>query len=130
MKTVKTARGRIIDMGALAKANEEMRAVAPGNVNMNARGDHLDKSGNVKQTVQAKSRAARDTTHAPEKRKLSEVPGAPEKPKKEPAPQASAKATGDAQRILRQTERTRKDGSRYLEIEFEDGSIQTAELDN
>jgi hypothetical protein len=130
MKQVKTARGRIIDMGALAKANEEMRAVSPGNVNMNARGDHLDSSGNVTKTVQAKSRAARNTTSAPEKRKLSEVPGAPDKPKKEPAPQASAKATGDDQRIVSQTEKTREDGSRYLEIEFEDGSIQTAELDN
>lgn len=132
MKQVKTARGRVIDMGALAKANEEMRAVSPGNVNMNARGDHLDASGNVVKTVQAKSRAARDTTSAPEKRKLSEVPGAPEKSKKEAAPKAepSAKATGDDQRILSQTEKTREDGSRYLEIEFEDGSIQTAELDD
>jgi type IV secretory pathway TrbL component len=130
MKTVKTARGRTIDMAALIKANEEMRAVAPGNVNMNARGDHLDKSGNVTKTVQAKSRAARDTTSAPEKRRLSDVPGAPEKPKKELAPEASAKATGDAERIIRQTEKKRDDGSRYLEIEFEDGSIQTAELDD
>lgn len=127
MKQVKTARGRIIDMGALVKANEEVRAVSPGNVNMNARGDHIDKSGNVIKTVQAKSRAARDTTTAPEKTKLSDVPGSGNKPKKKES-ENSPKATGDQQRIVSQTEKSREDGSRYLEIEFEDGSIQTTEL--
>lgn len=127
MKQVKTARGRIIDMGALAQANEEMSAVSPGNVNMNARGDHIDKSGNVVKTVQAKSRAVRDTTTAPEKTKLSNVPGSSNKSKKKET-EDSLKATGDQQRIVNQTEKLRKDGSRYLEIEFEDGSIQTTEL--
>mgnify|MGYP001500116905 FL=1 len=45
MKTVKTARGRTLDMGALAAKNEETRAVS--NLNMNARGDIIDSRGKV-----------------------------------------------------------------------------------
>ena len=45
MKTVKTARGRTLDMGTLAAKNETTRAVS--NLNMNARGDIIDNRGNV-----------------------------------------------------------------------------------
>lgn len=126
MKQVKTARGRVIDMGALAKANEEMRAVSPGNINMNARGDRLDNSGNVVQTVQARSRAAHDTTNAPEKRKLSETPGAPKKTTKK---KNEAKATSDEPAVVNKTKKTRDDGTSYMEIEYDDGSMDVEELD-
>ena len=46
MKTVKTAKGRMLDMGALAAQNEETRAIS--NVPINARGDIIDNRGNVK----------------------------------------------------------------------------------
>ena len=46
MRRVKTAKGKILDMGALAAQNETTRAV--GNVPMNARGDIIDNRGNVK----------------------------------------------------------------------------------
>jgi ribosomal protein L27 len=122
MKQVRTAKGRMIDMGALSKANEEVRAVSPGNVIMNARGDRLDAGGNVVQTVQAKSRAVRDTTSAPEKRKLSDAPGAP--------PKAAAKRPEDrSAKIVRREPKDRDDGTQYMEIEYEDGSIETKELD-
>ena len=122
MKQVRTAKGRMIDMGALAKANEEVRAVSPGNVIMNARGDRLDAGGNVVQTVQAKSRAVRDTASAPEKRKLSDAPGAP--------PKAVAKRPEDkSAKIVRREPKDRDDGTQYMEIEYEDGSIETKELD-
>jgi hypothetical protein len=126
MKQVRTARGRMIDMSALAKVNEEMRAVSPGNVIMNARGDRLDSSGNVVQTVQAKSKAARDTTSAPEKRRLSEAPGAPKEKKTVSKKEASA-TQGPI--IVTQTEKTRDDGTRYLEIEYDDGSMDVKELE-
>ena len=45
MKTVKTAKGRTLDMGTLATKNEMTRAVS--NLNMNARGDIIDNRGNV-----------------------------------------------------------------------------------
>lgn len=126
MKQTKTARGRIIDMAAIAKANEELRAVSPGNVMLNARGDQIDKKGNVVATVQAKSKAVHESKTAPEKRKLSDAPSNG-KSTKEKKP--SAKATGDALRVIKQTEKQRDDGSRYLEVEFEDGSVAVTELD-
>ena len=43
---IKTARGAVIDMAALAAKNETTRAV--GNVPMNARGDRLNDDGTVK----------------------------------------------------------------------------------
>jgi|TARA_R110000851_G_scaffold99038_1_gene213913 hypothetical protein len=130
MKQVKTAKGRIIDMAALAKLNEQTRAVSPGNTNMNGRGDHLDASGNVAQTVQTKARAVHNTTSAPEKRKLSDAPTSTPKAK------AKAKAASDTPEldiddglmVVREEEKERADGSRYLETEFDDGSMDTKEL--
>jgi len=126
MKQVRTARGRVIDMAALAKVNEKERAVSPGNITMNARGDRIDKSGNVVQTVQAKARAQHNTTSAPEKRKLSDAPSA-QKPapkkkvtKKEPDPIDS--------NIVREEEKTREDGTRYIEVEYDDGSMDVREI--
>jgi hypothetical protein len=129
MKQVKTAKGRMIDMQALARANEEMRAVSPGNINMNARGDRIDKSGNVIQTVQSRSRAARDTQAAPEQRKMSETPGNKENqpPKKKKASAPAAKTTTEINTdpiVVREEEKTRDDGTRYLEIEYDDGSME------
>ena len=46
MKTIKTSRGKTIDMGSLAARNETVRAV--GNLPMNARGDIIDNRGEVK----------------------------------------------------------------------------------
>lgn len=127
MKQVKTARGRVIDMQALAKANEEMRAVSPGNINMNARGDRIDGKGNVVQTVKAKARAQHNTTSAPEKRRLSDAPGAPKKTtKKKDAPTDLVK---DELAVVREEEKEREDGSRYLEVEYDDGSMDVKELD-
>jgi hypothetical protein len=128
MKQVKTAKGRIIDMAALAKANEETRAVSPGNQTLNARGDRIDSSGNVIQTVQAKSRAVHSTTTAPERRKLSDAPTAPKKvpPKVDPVAEAEPESNGEVGR----KEKTREDGTKYLEIEYADGSVETQELNN
>jgi hypothetical protein len=121
MKTVRTAKGLVIDMGALAKVNETARAVSPGNVSMNARGDRLDASGNVTQTVQAVARAQHNTTTAPEKRKLSDAPGNTSKPAAKPSAVAE-------QIVVREEEKSRDDGSHYLEIEYEDGSMDVKEL--
>jgi hypothetical protein len=121
MKQVKTVRGRVIDMAALAKANEEVRAVAPGNTNMNARGDRLDSTGNVVATVQAVARKQHNTTTAPEKRKLSDAPTASKK----------ASTNKKAEKlVVRKEEKARDDGTRYLEIEYEDSSMEVKELGN
>jgi hypothetical protein len=120
MNKTKTAKGRIIDMAALARVNEDVRAVSPGNENLNGRGDRIDASGNVLQTVQAKATVQHNTTHAPEKRKLSDVPTAPKKTKaKQP----------DTLDIVREEEKTREDGSTYTEVEYADGSMDVTEND-
>lgn len=124
MKQVKTAKGRTIDMGALAQSNEMVRAVSPGNISMNGRGDRIDKSGNVIQTVQTKARAQHDTTHAPERRKLSDVPGAPAKSK--------AKSTNDElsaePSVISKETKTREDGTQYIETEYDDGNVTVEEI--
>ena len=130
MRSVKTARGRMIDMAALAAKNETARSV--GNVLMNARGDRLNSDGTVKYTAQeiaqadAAQRTPATTTPISDPKPIMSTP-APEpapveekvpEPVVEPEPEAVSKIT-----------RTRDDGSKYAEIEYDDGSIQTVELD-
>ena len=109
MNNTKTAKGRLIDMAALARVNEDVRAVSPGNERLNGRGDRVDASGNVLQTVQAKATIQHNTSHAPEKRKLSDAPTAPTKD------------------IVREETKTRDDGSTYIEVEYTDGSMDVTE---
>lgn len=45
MTVYRTAQGKSLDMAALAAKNEKTRAV--GNMNVNARGDTIDSSGNI-----------------------------------------------------------------------------------
>ena len=114
----RTAKGRMIDMSALAKANEESRAV--GNAGMNARGDAIDRSGNVVRTVQAKARAQHNTTSAPVTAKMSDTPNNKDA-KKAPSQNVTPK-------VVSETKKTRDDGTTYLEIEFEDGSFDVKEI--
>ena len=44
-KVYRTARGKIVDVGAIRLQNEQTRAV--GNMGVNARGDRIDSQGNV-----------------------------------------------------------------------------------
>jgi len=131
MKQVKTAKGRVIDMSALAKANEERQAVSPGNIKMNARGDRLDSSGNVKETVQARSRQVHDTKTAPEKKKLSEAPGAPREDKEEKKKaerREQVEASGLEPKEIRRDTKVRDNGTKYIEIEYDDGSMDVKDL--
>ena len=125
MRSVKTARGRMIDMSALAAKNETVRSV--GNVLMNARGDRLNSDGSIKYTAEeiARADAAQRTppvsTPISDPKPIMSTP-APEpeieQPVVEPEPEAVSKIT-----------RTRDDGSKYAEIEYDDGSIETVEID-
>ena len=125
MRSVKTARGKVIDMAALAAKNETARSV--GNVLMNARGDRLNSDGSIKYTAEeiARADAAQRTppvsTPISDPKPIMSTP-APEpeieQPVVEPEPEAVSKIT-----------RTRDDGSKYAEIEYDDGSIETLELD-
>jgi len=48
MKEVKTAKGKVINMAALASKNE--KTIAVGNMNVNARGDKLGSGGKIVKT--------------------------------------------------------------------------------
>lgn len=123
MKRVKTAKGKFLDMAGLAKKYEETRAV--GNVPMNAKGDRLDSGGNVKATVQNVSRAQHDAIEPARPAPLSEpIVTRNDEPKEE----VMATAPDPDPVIISEEEKTREDGSVYLEIEFDDGSIETREI--
>jgi hypothetical protein len=124
MKQVKTARGKILDMGGLAKKYEETRAV--GNVPMNAKGDRLDKTGNVKATIQNVSRAQYDAIEPAQPAPLSEPIVTRNDPAKE---EVMATAPDPDPVIISEEEKTREDGSVYMEIEYDDGSIETREIE-
>ena len=140
MKRVKTAKGRIIDMSALAAKNETTRAVS--NLNMNARGDIIDNRGNVEISREKISKeyyknnvpgadkeeiSLKEEETVAEKKPVDPPKPAPKKqatPKATPKPKATAPVTEVSRRA-----RTRDDGSQYFEVEYSDGSMQDVEQD-
>ena len=140
MKTVKTARGRTLDMGALRTKFEETRAVS--NVPVNARGDIIDNRGNVTVSRETVSKAYyKDTVvGVEEKINIKQESVEPDaivevqeeaKEKPAPTPKAEAKPTTKAKEVnteiteLSRRQRTRTDGSQYWEVEYSDGSMTT-----
>lgn len=142
MKTVKTARGRTLDMGALRTKFEETRAVS--NVPVNARGDIIDNRGNVTVSRETVSKSYyKDTVVGVEEKinikqesvepdaivevteEVKETP-AP-KPKAEAKPTTKAKEVNTEVTELSRRQRTRTDGTQYWEIEYSDGSMTTEE---
>lgn len=124
MKTVKTARGAMLDMGALSTKFERERAVS--NVPVNARGDIIDSRGAVKVP---KEKVAKEYYK-------NSVPGAETKVSikadstDEPVPAAKPAKKEQAPvvtEVSRRT-RTRDDGTQYDEVEFSDGSMTVQEI--
>lgn len=120
-------------MAALAAKNETVKAV--GNVLMNARGDRLNPDGSVRFTAEEIARADQNTKQPPVQTAISDPkplsqPKAPE-PQPEPEPVVEPEIPTvelDPEPISRIT-RTREDGSKYMEIEYDDGSMETIEID-
>ena len=129
MKTVKTARGAMLDMGALSTKFERERAVS--NVPVNARGDIIDSRGSVKVP---KEKVAKEFYK-------NSVPGAETKvsiktdstdQSADPVPTKATKSTKAAEPVapveVTRRVRTRDDGSQYAEVEFSDGSMSVEEI--
>ena len=133
MKRVKTAKGRMLDMGALAAKHEDTRAVS--NLNMNARGDIIDNRGNV--TI-SREKIAREfyknnvpgadteeisikeeETVAEKKTVETPKPATKKQPKAKATPASKAPVTEVSRRG-----RTRDDGTQYFEVEYSDGSME------
>ena len=121
MKSIKTARGKTIDMSALAAKHEKERAVS--NVPVNARGDIIDNRGNVTVPREKVSKEFYKNT----------VPGADEKSvsiKEETIVKdipASVEESNDPIEVSR-VERERSDGSKYWEVEYSDGSMEEVNI--
>ena len=123
MKTVKTAKGQILNMGALAAQNEETRAIS--NVPINARGDIIDNRGKVTIPREDISKEFYKDN----------VPGSDEKEQsiKEEivtaaVPKKAEPARDEAEVEVSRTEREREDGTAYYEIEYMDGSMEEVEI--
>ena len=139
---IKTARGAIIDMAALAAKNETTRAV--GNVPMNARGDRLNEDGTVKMKAEDIAVAHQNLKEPPQQQPISDPK--PIEPKKvvateKPQPQKTEEVLqpepivpnleeqfSQEPEAISKITRTRKDGTKYVEIEYDDGSIETLEI--
>ena len=126
-RKTKTARGQVLDMAALSARYEKTKAV--GNVLMNARGDRLNPDGSVRITAEELARIDQDQKSVsqsaisdpkplqPKTVAKPDVQPEPVVPVMEPEPEAISKIT-----------KTRDDGSKYMEIEYDDGSIETVEI--
>ena len=118
-------------MAALAAKNETTKAV--GNVLMNARGDRLNPDGSVRFTAEEIARADQNTKQPPVETAISDPKpiSQPKAPAPEPEPVVETELPTvelDPEPISRIT-RTREDGSKYMEIEYDDGSMETIEID-
>jgi hypothetical protein len=127
MKTVKTARGRTLDMGTLAAKNEKTRAVS--NLNMNARGDIIDNRGNVEiPREKIQKEFYKDNVPGADTKEVSLKKEETTKEKKtvveQPKATAKKKATEPAVTEVSRTARTRDDGTQYFEVEYSDGSME------
>lgn len=123
MNTVKTARGRMLDMRALAAKNEDERAIS--NVPINARGDIIDNRGNV--TVPREDVSAafyKDNVPAADEAAISIKDDEPAYGKKKKANQPVENPLLE----LTRTERERTDGTKYFEIEYSDGSMSEEDI--
>jgi len=117
MKTIKTARGKVLDMSAIAAKHEKTRAVS--NAPINARGDIIDSRGDVKVSRgDIKNKFYKDTVPGSDETQVN----LNEEPKK-------SKPKSDGPTIVSQLERTRDDGTPYMEIEYSDGSMEDYDID-
>ena len=144
MKTVKTRRGKTLNMAQLAAQNETARAIS--NVPINARGDIIDNRGNIKvPREQISKEYYRDNLQGIEEKvsiktdDLEPIEPTPTEVVKEPepAPKPKPKAKPKKETAPVQEEegvveigrrnRTREDGTKYWEVEFSDGSMEIEE---
>ena len=132
MKRVKTAKGRILDMSALAAKNETARAVS--NLPLNARGDIIDNRGNVEISREDISKEYyKDNVPGSDEVETPDVTVPPVTPKKAevkktPTPIPTPKNIGDKVVEVGRTARTRDNGTSYFEVEYSDGSMEDIEI--
>jgi len=128
MKTVKTAKGRTLDMAALAAKHEKTRAVS--NMNLNARGDIIDNRNQV--TIPREKIAKefyKNNVPGSDQKNISIKDDEKEKvdiETKEPVKEQAKPKTPKVTEVSRKA-RTREDGTQYYEVEYSDGSMEDIE---
>jgi uncharacterized membrane protein YkoI len=123
MKKVKTARGKMLDIGLLATQYQNERAVS--NVPVNARGDIIDNRGKVVVTREkVKETYYKNTVPGTEASVSIREDSTDNSESLESAPKIKKKNTPVE---VRRTERARDDGSVYYEVEYSDGSMETVD---
>lgn len=136
---VRTARGTMIDMSALATKHEMTRAVS--NVPMNARGDRLNEDGSVRVSAEDIAVAHQNNAEPPQQQPISDPKPIETKPieqkQKTTKPQTVEPVIPDLEEqfteepeAISKITRTRDDGTKFVEIEYDDGSIETLEINN
>lgn len=118
----------MIDMSALAAKNESAKAV--GNVLMNARGDRLNPDGTVRWSAEEIARADAAQRTPPVQTPISDPKPIVQEPQPEPEieTEIDVPTPKPEPEVIGRITRTRDDGTKYVEIEYEDGSIETNEL--
>lgn len=127
-RRVRTARGKMIDMATISAKNETTKAV--GNVSMNARGDRLNPDGTVRVPAEQIARTHHNIKTAPQETAISDPKPLQSKPVAEPAPVDDPFSEEIAPEAISKITKTRDDGSQYMEIEYDDGSMETVEINN
>jgi hypothetical protein len=125
MAKIRSAMGKIVDMGALARQNEETIAVS--NVRMNARGDRLDEKGNIVVTKQTVARVQQAVAEPAQQMPMSQTDKISEavaksKPSRKPLKKSAENS------VVSETVKTDSSGKTYKEIEYSDGSIETIDM--
>tara|TARA_B100000035_G_C21029606_1_gene567691 strand:- start:490 stop:858 length:369 start_codon:yes stop_codon:yes gene_type:complete len=122
MKRIKTARGKILDMGALATKHEQTRAVS--NVPVNARGDIIDNRGNVTVPREEISKKYYEETVPGADTEEVSIKQEDETPKKKKTSKKKQEGPVEVSREMRE----RQDGSVYYEVEYDDGSMEEIDV--
>lgn len=124
-RRVRTARGKMIDMAAIGAKYENTKAV--GNVLMNAKGDRLNPDGSIRVSAETIARTHHNIKTPPQETAISDPKPLTPTVKKPAEPVVVTPEDELPQPVSRIT-KTRDDGSRYVEIEYDDGSMETQEL--
>jgi hypothetical protein len=114
----------MIDMAAISAKYETTKAV--GNVLMNAKGDRLNPDGSIRVSAETIARTHHNIKTPPQETAISDPK--PLTPTVTKPTQPIVTPEYESPQPVSRITKTRDDGSRYVEIEYDDGSMETQEL--
>ena len=119
---IKSAMGKVVDVTALLRENEDVLAVS--NVKMNARGDRLGPDGKVIASIQQITKKQKSEV-SPVISTSIENASMPAKAMAEEEKKIATKKTKKTEsKVVNIVSKTDEAGNTFSEIEYEDGSIE------